>query len=533
MATIPITQGPSVRDTPLQGGFLDTPDVSSGLKSLAGGLDAVGKVAEKVAVDQETQRAYATDTAIKSAWITKDADLRKTYRGSNVAGYQEEVSKFWDDAQVTAQGDLGNLGRRLVSQSLGAARLQAQSSSQNYFTGEVDRSQNESFTASKQVEIQRGLVDGRPEAIATSAEILRQRNAQQGGLKGWSTEQLQAANLRDLSDLYGSRIAQLATTDPTAAKATFDAHRDDIDASRHGAIEHTLNGELQNQQARQTAASLATKPLADQLEEVSKINDPQLREKTLTAVRENHGLLKAAQQQREGDAADKAWQMVGQGARVPEVTLATMDGKQRVQLQDYLREKAEHAAAKGSAPVKTDPTVHAALWDKLLNDPDGFKSERIAAYAMKLSGSDLEQLMQQQKAMRNPKDTNVATLDQQIGAAANSIKLDKDKRGTFAAAVFTETQQATTDKGKALDFKERQAIVDRLALQGEVRSGSWFLPDSNRRLYEVAPTDRTRFVAAVPDADRSAIAAAFKARGVANPTDAQISAAFARLKGIK
>jgi hypothetical protein len=513
--------------------MLDTPDVSSGLRSLAGGINDVSNFAQKVAVDQETQRAYATETDVKSKWIAKDAELRKTYRGSSVTGYQEEVAKFWDEAQTTATAGLGTLGKRMVGQSLGAARVQALQSSTHYFAGEVERAQDDSFNASKQVEIQRGLTDGRPEAIATSAEILKQRNAQQGGLKGWSTEQLQAANLHDLSDLYGGRIAQLASTDPTAAKTMFDAHREDIDASRHGVIERTLTGELQNQQARQTAASLATKPLADQLEEVAKINDPNLREKTLVAVKENHGLLKAATQQRESDAADKAWQMVGQGQRVPEVTLSQMDGKGRVQLQDYLRDRADHLSAEGTKPVKTDPVTHAALWDKMLNDPEGFKAERIASYAYKLSGSDLEQLITQQRTMRNPKDTNVATLEQQVSAAASSIKLDKDKRGTFAAAVFAETQQATNDKGKPLDFKERQAIVDRLALQGEVRSGSWYKPDPNKRLYEVAPADRARFVADVPDADRTAITAAFKARGTPNPTDAQISAAFASLKGLK
>lgn len=533
MPTVPIVQGPSVREAPLQGGFLDVPDVSSGLRSLAGGLNDVSNFAQKVAVDQETQRAYATDTKIKGDWITKDADLRKTYRGSNVAGYQEEVAKFWDEAQSTATESLGPLGKQMVSTSLANARTQALQSSTNYFTGEVDRAQNESFVASKAVERQRGLTDGRPEAIAASAEILKQRNAAQGALKGWGTEQLQAANLHDLSELYGEYIATLAPNNPAAAKAVFDAHREDIDAARHGVIERTLTGELQNQQARQTAVSLATKPLADQLTEVAKINDPNLREKTLVAVKENHGLLKAAQQQKESDAADAAWQMVGKSQRVPEVTLAQMDGKGRVQLQDYLRTRAEHMAAEGTKPVKTDPVTHAALWDKMLNDPEGFKTERISSYAFKLSGSDLEQLMTQQKSMRNPKDTNVATLEQQVSAAASSIKLDKDKRGTFAAAVFAETDAATKDKGKALDFKERQAIVDRLALQGEVRSGSWYLPDPNKRLYEVAPTDRSRFVAAVPDADRTAIAAAFKARGVANPTDAQVSAAFARLKGLK
>lgn len=532
MPVVPIVTGPSIQATPLQGGYLQTPDVSSGLRSLAGGLNDVANFAEKVAVDQESQRAFATDTKIKSDWIAKDAELRKTYRGSNVEGYQAEVKTFWDEAQSTAQADLGNLGKQLVSKSLGAARLQAQSSAQAYFTSEVDRAQNESFNASKTVEIQRGLVDGRPEAIAASADILRQRNAQQGGIKGWSTEQLQAVNLKDSSDLFGTKIAQLANTDPTAAKAMFDQHREDIDASRHGVIERTLGAELQNQQARQTAASLATKPLADQLEEVAKINDPNLREKTLQAVRENHGLLKAAQQQRESDAADNAWQLVGKGQRVPEVALAQMDGRQRVQLVDYLRSRAEHMASKGNAPVKTDPMVHAEMWDMLVNDPAKFKAQRLTAYAFKLAPNDLEQLAQQQQKLQSPKtERDATTLTQQMSATMNALKITKpEAKGQFLSFVQGAVDDAQSAKKAPLSFDERQSIIDRAVLQGP--DPDRILPWGEKRLFQLTPDARSRFqpnaATDAPATELDALNEALKAQGLAQ-TPANRMALYTRV----
>ncbi len=523
MPRVPSSNGPQLRDAPLQTPYGSAPDNSS-QRALGAGLNAAGEAIDRIALQQDSEAAFRTETDIKAKWLEADTDLRKRYRGANAAGYAQEAESWWSKAQETATTALNHRAKILVGRSLGTARLQALSGAKNYVSAETERAQDEAFGASKTVEMQRALTDGRPEAIEAARVQLMQRNAQQGAIRGWDTNQVQLANLRDLTTLHSEHISRLAPTNSVEAQTYFDRFREEIDGTRHDLIGKVLKAEGDNQFAKQKAAEWATLPFDQQLVKAAEITDPARREKTLLTLKQNHGLVREAQEDQQRQFSDAAWQMVGKSQRVPEAVLASMDGRERVQLQDFLRQRAEHAADRGNKPVKTDPKAHAELWEQLVHDPDAFKTNRLQAYAMRLSQTDLEQLYREQQKLINPKTARDAvTLTQQMKATMDALKIKKpEAKGQFLSFVQAAVDDATTAKGKSLTYDERQTIIDRAVLQGP-DPDAWDITPTilvgEKRMYELTPEQRSRFKpnapADAPAAELDALNDALKAQGLA------------------
>lgn len=530
MPRVPISDGPQLQVAPTGGGYLPTPDVSSGTRALAQGLGAVADVVDrKVSRDAETA-AFNANAAITAEWLQFDADARTKYRGTNVDQYEPAAAKFWQDAAERHAKNLDPMAQQLASKALVQKRTEALASGLRFVETEKERNFDSAAQASKATEIQLGVTTG---DVGAARERVRGINAAQAARKGWTPEMLAAENTRDLSTLHFAHIAKLAEADAGAAKAYYEANRAEVDATRQASIEKVLKAETDNQFAEQFAAKVATLPVEQQLAQAGEVKDPQQREKTLLRVKQNIGLMKEAQIEREKRYSDQAWQLVGQSKKVPEALLAQMDGQERVRLQEFLRQRAEHAAdrAKVNTAVKTDPAEHARLWEMMTRDPEAFKKERLQAYGMKLSQQDLEQLYTQQRALLNPKsEKEVLTFQNRMTARLEQLGIasgqsDEKKRGAFRAAAQAEIDKYVATTGKQPDAKTETEILDRLMIE----SDSWFGPS---RYFEATPDQRSSFVPKITDAERAAITAGFKQRGVDKPSEDQITRAFKAMKGL-
>ena len=526
MPRVPLSDGPQLQVAPAQGGYLPTPDVSSGTRALAQGLGAVAEVADRKATRDAETAAFNANAAITAEWLQFDADARTKYRGTNVDQYEPAAAKFWQDAAERHAKNLDPMAQQLASKALVQKRTEALASGLRFVEGEKERNFDSSAQAAKAMEIQLGVTTG---DVESARERVRGVNAAQAARKGWTPEMLAAENTRDLSTLHFAHIAKLAETDAGAAKSYYEANRAEVDATRQASIEKVLKAETDNQFAEQFAAKVAAKPLEEQLAAAGDIKDPHQREKALTRIKQNATLVKEAQAERERKFSDQAWQMVGKGQRVPEALLSQMDGRERVQLQEFLRQRAEHNMA--AKAIKTDPAVHAQLWEMMVRDPEGFKKERLQAYGMKLSGEDLEQLYTKQRELLNPKnEKEVLTFQNRMTARLEQLGIntgqgDEKKRGAFRAAAQSEIDAYTARYGKQPDAKAETEILDRLMIE----SDSWFGPS---RYFEATPDQRGTFVPKITDADRAAITAGFKQRGVAKPSEEQILRAFKAMKGL-
>jgi hypothetical protein len=466
MPQVPIYNGPQVREQALQGGFQQNIDVSSSTRALGQGLLQVAEVADRVVMREAETKANATDTEIAAGWLQWDAENRKKYQGSNAGQYGAAAEKWWADAANTYGKDFDPLAKSMVGKTLGRRKAASLGQVSQFVETEKEKHADETAAANVNTTIQFGVSSG--DVVGAAARV-RELAAQVGARKGWTTEQVQAEQAKSLSALHLTQISKLAEQDPAKAQAYYDANKTEVGFAQQPRVEEVLRKEADNQFATQFAAQQAGKPLSEQIKATAEIKDPARREKALVEVKNNYALVQQAQLEREKQLSDQAWQLVGQGKKVPESVLAAMDGKERVQLQEHLRLKAARAAeAGGPKPIKTDTATHARLIDMMLNDPEAFKTERLAAHAMKLSQTDLEQFAAKQQALRGNntgKQDSMMTDAARVDGAITAAGIDAKKNPDVAYKVQMEIDRrvradSVAKGGKDLTADEKQKHID-------------------------------------------------------------------------
>lgn len=540
MPAIRRLQQPQVESQTIRPVYID-PSRTAGRDAaqLSRGLAGISQVAGEIADRETAIEADTANTEVSSAWLKWDAENRGKFAGANSNGYEKAAADWWDAAAKDQSDKLSPRARARVGPVLGQKRASALVGVAQWVNTERDKHADNVAAAQIDAEISFGVTNMQP---AAAADRIRTITAETGARKGWTTEQVQAKQREALAGLHVNFIARLAETDAVGAQAYFQKAQaaGEIDAGRQAQIEKVLKAETDNQAATQFAASVASKPFGEQLADAAKIEDPQRREKAIQRINENQTLARAATEEKERQASDLAWQMVGQGRRVPEAVLSTMDGKERVQLQDYLRERAKKSGSE-AANIKTDVATHAALWDKMVNDPEGFKTERLLAYRLKLSQSDYEQLVTKQQAMRGAKAPEIAsafTLSQRIDGGLQAAGIDdkKDPQGayTFRTAVDRAIQAASVAKGKPLTPDEEQRAVDGVTMN-KVFTPRTLLADRERPAALVPPDElvdayvkvdgKDVKVSVVPAGDRALIMESLKRAGI-TPTEQAIVQTF-------
>lgn len=98
----------------------------------------------------------------------------------------------------------------------------------------------------------------------------------------------------------------------------------------------------------------------------------------------------------------------------------------------------------------------------------------------------------------------------------------------FSEAANREREAYKQRTGKYPDPDEETKLLDRLTLPGQ---SSWF--GDNAKTYAESVATGRKFVPQISSADRSELMKRFAARGVAAPTDEQITQAFKAWKGIQ
>lgn len=520
MPVVP-TYEPRVREQALDGGFQRAPDAGRGLMQAGEAMMRVADVADRIDLRDAQAKAFDAEAKITSEWLNWDAQARQKYRGQNVDGYAQAAEEWWKKAAETHGKELDPRARALVNKSLAEKRLQAINSVGTFINAEKERFADETYAADVATTIQFGVTSG---DVAGAAQQIREKAAILGARKGWTTEQVQAEVLKNLSAMHLAQITKLAEGNAEAAKAYYDANKAEVNFAHQARVEQVLKAEADNQFATQFAANVANKPLGDQLAEAAKITDPERREKTLTQIRNNYALVKQAEQERENAAADQAWQLFAQGKRIPEAILAQMSGRERVQLQEAQRTRAERLAAGRS--VKTDMTTYIDLRERLA------AGERVdlRAYTEKISPSDMEKLIDIQTATKKggPQQDSMLSDEARINNALVGLGIDKKKDPESAMRLTTEIDRrvrgASMAKGdKPLTPDEKQKIIDSVVMD-KVYVDEWgtdpqkpvsmLTPEEMEGAYVKIDGKKVQ-LRSVPESDRRKIIAALKATGQA------------------
>lgn len=536
MPVVP-TYEPRVREQALEGGFQRAPDVSSDLMRAGQGLANIG-VAVGYAAERDAQAAaFDTEAKITQEWMKWDAANRGKYRGQNADGYTAAAEEWWKKAGETYGKDLDPRARALASRSLTAKQTAALGNVNTFVGAEKERHADETYAADVATTIQFGVTSG---DVASTAQQIRDKAALLGARKGWTTEQVQAEAGKNLSAMHLAQITKLAEVNAEAAQAYYDANKAEVNFQNQARVEQVLKGELDNQFATKTAAELAGKPLAEQLAEAAKITDPARREKTLNQIKLNQALVRQAEQERENAAADQAWQLFSKGQKIPEAILSQMSGRERAQLQESQRVRADRAAA--GTPVKTDMLTYIDVREKLAR---GEKVD-LRAYTEKIAPGDLKQLVDMQNTTRagGVKQDSMLTDEARINAAIVGLGIDKKKHPETAVMLTNEIDRrvrvaSAAKGGKDLTADEKQAIVDRVVMD-KVYVDEWGT-DPQKPLALVKPEELSKAyvrvngknvpVSSVPALDRRQIIQALQTTGQPVTEQAVVEMYLAGKKG--
>ena len=471
MARVPTYDGPQVQTRALQPVYQREVDVSSGLQALG---RAAGQGAD--ILDRQIQRNVQTevdqtDAEITTGWLEWDAQNRRQFTGSRAGEYEAAAKDWWDKTAQDYGGRLSPMAKQALGSALARKRAAAMGAVLSRQAEEVERHSVSVYDAKQNTETEMGIDTG---DVVGAADRIRKAAAAFGAARNWNTEQVQAEQQKRLAALHVNYITRLSSSgkpsDVERAQQYVEANKHEIPASAQIKIDEVLAKERLNVEAKAKAAANAGKPLSEQLAAGADMA-PDLRERYLQEVRNNHAMVEQAKREREATASDQAWQMVGQGRRVPESVLSSMDGKGRVQLQDYLRERAKKAAE--GTPVKTDWGLYVDLRERLAA---GEKVDLRPYAGTRIAGAQLEQLLDIQTRVRDPKKApEVASTEQQMGTYIAQMDLGgekhAEKRGQFTAAAYDLFNEHLKRTGKEPTYEDRQKILDRLTTETVTKPG--------------------------------------------------------------
>ena len=482
MPQVPQYDGPQLARAPLRTPTARPLDVSSGTRAIGQGLANLGEGIDRYQEREAQTEAYDVETRVTSDWLKWDSEARAQGRGENVDAYQKSATDWWNTAAETYGKDLSPRARALIGRSLQQKRVQAEASVLGFTSAERERHADEVANADIATTIQFGVTNG---DIATTKDQVREKVAVVGARKGWTTEQVQARVAGYVSDMHMAQIDNLSAEE---GLAYFSNNIDEIDAGKQGAVRKSLERSVEIEAKQREADAEKAKREAD--------------EKLL----------------------DSAWGLFAQRQAIPQSVIAALPGREAAQLMNATESRAAREV-KGEV-VRTDPTEYNRV---MLDITEGRRVD-LRPYSERFESADMDSLVKLQKDMATPaKVPEVATLTQQLKTFTTGFNDAKIK--AFTDAVQTEISRQQQAKGRTLTFEERRAVMDAQYMEGEVLSGKWYLPDSNKRFYEVAPEDRDTWMPEISDSDRALVVEALQKVGIAAPTEAQIVQRYKLVKG--
>nr|WP_315463924.1 hypothetical protein [uncultured Rhodoferax sp.] len=509
-----------------------------------GGAVARIAIAEQARVDASLSDAamnqlIQADTNLRlEALSTKGRDALERPNGKSLPSeYAEKLDQAIGDieskslhstAQKAAFRQNANALRGRMYEALGQHVVRQQGQF------DADRRQSTLDTAYQRSSLLYGDANAVAEAQGAVASVVNETIAANGWSPDKDKAQIDALTVKAYTPLHaGVLLGMVNSGNLAGAKAYYDANGPQIDAGVRLKLHDTLQtGEFEARtqagaqaiwEANKSDPAAALKAAREQFS--GKEEDAVVtRIKTLDAERVQ--LRERAQ----STAADDAWRTytdTGTIAKVPATVLAAMDGKALEALRRTARVDAEARA--GRAEVKTDPAIYYALSMAAAQDPN-FKKEDLRNYFDKLGPSERKHFIDLQAKANTPDaGEQVVAVGAQKKAMTDALGLKGERAGIFHQEADRALYAAHAAKRAPLDQDERQKILDRLVLQGDVK-GKW----SNVRLFEAIAEGRAdTFKPEWSDTDKRKATAALRSRGITAPTDEQINATLRAVYGVK
>ena len=265
MPTIPVYDGPQIRQAPLQGGFQEVArsDVAFG-GAQARQLGEVAQAGQRAAIwmqrvqeREDADVAFRAETNLRADYLKFESEAKKTRQGRYAEGLATDNDKWWAEAEKRYTENLTENQRALLAKSASRLKLQSQAQIMQFQDVQLERSHDESWQASKGVIISDTASNPTPTNITNGIAQIKEKNAYQGARKGWDADQLKVQNIKDMTILHSSVIQQLADKDPAAAQKYFDTvPNDEFDGTQRDRIKDGIERSKVQLEAKQRSATV-------------------------------------------------------------------------------------------------------------------------------------------------------------------------------------------------------------------------------------------------------------------------------------
>lgn len=243
MPQVPTYQPGQVRETALQfpGPAQQTIQAPKGgvdYMVLGEGLMATGEAEMRAAYRMRQANADVVESTITSEWLKWDSQARKKYRGVNAAEYETAAAEWWAKAGEEYGKNLDPEVRAMASKGLVKKQQQAMAGVMSFVGQEQERHADEAAEANIASTIQFGVTSGN---LKSTADQVRTQVAQVGARKGWTTEQVQQAELKALGGMHTTVINKmLASENVAGASKYYEQNKAEIPFDMQDNMEATL-----------------------------------------------------------------------------------------------------------------------------------------------------------------------------------------------------------------------------------------------------------------------------------------------------
>lgn len=384
----------------------------------------------------------------------------------------------------------------------------------------------------KTAQQQMGLAWGDVGAVEQSKGAIKAAVYETGRLRGWSGQQTQAATVEQLSVGHASVLSSAIDAGQLDyAREYMKQNNEELTPEVRLQMTKTLDigqFEAKTQGAAETLYSSSNGDTAAALAAARKQYSGREEDAIVQRIKGFDQEKVALRERAQATAADSAWKAysdTGRLSSIPPSTWAAMDGKAAHALRATAKADAEARAA--NTEVKTDPNIYYGLATMSAEDPERFKNTDLRPYFDKLSPANRNHFIDMQTRVAKPeKAAEVVSVGAQKQSMVKALGLKSEAAGVFMQSADQALFAAQQEKGKPLNQDERQKVIDKLVIGGEVQYGSVFKNDPNMLYYEaVNRGEGDKFVPQdFKPADREKARAALQRRGLANPSDKEINA---------
>lgn len=538
MPQVPLYDQPAVQKQTLRGGELSAPndvgafggEQAKMLQGIGEGATRFSNAMDRIQERRDLDEAFRIETQAAADYDTFEKGLLKTRKMENAKGVTDDVDKWWEENTKKYKEGASPRAQYLADKSISRARQRAVSSMGTYQLGEETKAQTASFVSVQAQAIDTAVKAGDDASLYDARVKIEKATAAFGAVQGWSEAQVKTEQRKWTSNMHVQVLEQLAEDNPARAREYMGKVSGEIESSMIGKLNKNIKVGEDSRFAKDFVLQNAKSSYEDQLTKVGEITDPDRRDRTLREVQVNYGIQKEVTAQRQKAAASEAWHLAARGKNVPGSVADRMDGEEYKQIVEFQRQRAEHVANQGTKAPKTDPLVHARIYDMAATDPENFKNLRMETLTYKLSPQDLEQVATLQRSMKDPKKekdlvsyNNKVTARLEVLGIATGNGNAQEQRGSFRTQAQTAIEQHIARTGKPPTPKEEDEILDRLTIKEKT---TFF---GGKRLFEVSPEKRAKFtpedaqgaklvadekLRVAIDADRPKLEEALRLRGI-------------------